>query len=79
LFPKIKELLRIEKLCRHLGFGEDLIKMILEMKPVRFKGKLYSSEYQRYFETERSVTEIKSESNEPNKLRLTIDGVSDTS
>ena len=77
LFPKIKELLRIENLCRHLGFGESLTKMILEMKPVGFKGKLYSAEYKRHFETEHSVAEIKPEPNEPNKLRLTIDGFGD--
>lgn len=79
LFPKIKELLRIENLCRHLGFSESLTKAILEMKPVGFKGKLYSSEYQRHFDTEHSVAEIKPSTNEPDKLRLTIDGVSDTS
>ncbi|MDR2913480.1 MAG: hypothetical protein LBV74_01360 [Tannerella sp.] len=78
LFPKIKELLRMENLCRHLGFGESQIKAILEMKPVGFKGKLYSSEYSRHFETEYSVTEIKPSSNEPDRLKLTIDGVSDT-
>jgi len=39
--------------------------------------KLYTAEYKRDFETERSVAEIKSISNEPNKLILTIDGVSD--
>ena len=77
LFPKIKELLHIENLCRHLGFSENLINKILEMKPVGFKGKLYSSEYQRYFETDHSVAEIKTETNEPNKLRLTIDGLGD--
>jgi FtsZ-binding cell division protein ZapB len=77
LFPKIKELLRIENLCRYLGFGESLTKKILEMKPVGFKGKLYSAEYERYFETEHSVAEIKPVPNEPNKLMLTIDGVSD--
>jgi FtsZ-binding cell division protein ZapB len=76
LFPKIRELLRMENLCRYLGFGDDLTKSILSMKPVAFRGKLYSSEYRRHFETERSVTELKSEPNDPNKLRLTIDGVS---
>jgi hypothetical protein len=50
--------------------------MILQMKPVGFKGKLYSSEYQRHFETEHSVAEIKSAPNEPDKLRLTMDGLS---
>ena len=51
----------------------------MEMKPVGFKGKIYSAEYKRDFETEYSVAEIKSEPNEPNKLRLTIDGLSDVS
>jgi hypothetical protein len=77
LFPKIKELLRMENLCRYLGFGEKKKKMILEMKPVGFKGELYSAEYKRRFETEHSVAEIKPDPNEPNKLRLTIDGLGD--
>jgi FtsZ-binding cell division protein ZapB len=78
LFPKIKELLHMENLCRHLGFGESLTKAILEMKPVGFKGKLYSAEYKRHFETKHSVAEIKPSTSEPERLRLTIDGVGDT-
>ena len=78
LFPKLKELLRIENLCKHLGFSEELTKMILEMKPIGFKGKLYSSEYQRKFETEHSVAEVKDHPIEKDKLQFTIDGVSDT-
>jgi len=77
LFPKIKELLRIENLCRYLGFGESMTKEILDMKPVGFKGKLYSAEYKRHFETGHSVAEIKPYLSDPNKLRLTIDGVDD--
>ena len=79
LFPKIKELLRIENLCRHLGFSDNLINKILEMKPVGFKGKLYSPEYQRHFETEHSVAEVKPYLSDPDKLRLTIDGHDDVS
>lgn len=78
LFPKLKELLRIENLCKHLGFGEELTKKILDMKPVGFKGNLYSSEYKRKFETEHSVAEIKPHSTEKDRLQLTIDGLSDT-
>jgi hypothetical protein len=78
LFPKIKELLRIEKLCKYLGFSDELTKMILSMNPVGFKGKLYSSEYKRSFETDYSKAEIKPHSTEKEKLQLTIDGVSDT-
>lgn len=78
VFPKIKELLRIENLCKHLGFSEELTKVILDMKPLGFKGKLYSSEYKRHFETEKSVAEIKQHPTEDNKLQLIIDGLSDT-
>ncbi|KAA6317125.1 hypothetical protein EZS27_032669 [termite gut metagenome] len=78
LFPYIKELLRMENLCRYLDFSESLTKMILKMKPVAFSGKLYSAEYQRKFETDNSVAEIKQHPTEQGKLRLTIDGVSDT-
>ncbi|MDR1116401.1 MAG: plasmid recombination protein [Tannerella sp.] len=77
LFPKIKELLCIENLCRHLGFSESMTGEILKMKPVGFRGKLYSAEYRRHFETEHSVAEIKPSTSEPDKLRLTIDGVGD--
>ncbi|MDR0331908.1 MAG: plasmid recombination protein [Dysgonamonadaceae bacterium] len=79
LFPKIKELLRIERFCRYMGFSESKTNEILEMKPVEFNGKLYSSEYKRNFETERSVAEIKPYLSDPNKFQLTIDGVSDVS
>lgn len=29
VFPKIKELLRIENLCKHLGFSDELTKPII--------------------------------------------------
>ena len=77
LFPNIKELLWIEGLLKVLKFSESLIKDILKMKPVRFKGKIYSPEYKQHFDTEHSVAEIKPHPKESNKLQLTIDGVSD--
>ena len=48
------------------------------MKPVAFKGEIYSPEYKRKFKTERSVAEIKPHPKETNKYELTIDGVDDT-
>jgi len=77
LFPNIKELLRIENLCRFLGFGEKFTSEILKMKPVGFRGKLYSPEYKQKFETEGSVAEIKQSQSNPTELLLTIDGISD--
>jgi len=79
LFPQLKELLWIEKLLRVMRFSEDLIKDILKMKPIGFKGRIYSPEFQRSFETEHSVAEVKQHPTEKNKLQLTIDGVSNTS
>jgi len=58
-----------------LGFGDELTKDIMDMKPVGFNGKLYSSKYGRDFETEYSVVEIKPYISDPNKLKLTIDGL----
>ena len=78
-FPKMKEFLRIENLCKHLGFSDELTHSILRMKPVGFKGKLYSSEYQRKFETSHSVAEVKNHPTEKDKLQFTIDGVSEVS
>ncbi|MDR3059957.1 MAG: plasmid recombination protein [Prevotella sp.] len=78
LFPKIKELLWIERLLQAMKFTEGLIKEILDMKPVVFKGDVYSPEYKRYFKTERSVAEIKRHPEKPDKYELTIDGVDDT-
>ncbi len=78
LFPKLKELLWIERLLQVMKFPESLIKNILDMKPVRFKGEIYSPEYKRNFKTEHSVAEIKPDSQKADKLELTIDGVSDT-
>ena len=48
------------------------------MKPIGFKGRIYSTEFQRSFETEHSVAELRQRPTEKNKLQLTIDGVSDT-
>ena len=78
LFPKVKEFLRIENLCKYIGFTDELTRKILGMKPVEFGGKLHSAEFNRKFETERSVAELKPHPTERNKLQLTIDGVSDT-
>lgn len=78
LFPKIKELLWIERLLQAMKFTEDLIKEILDIKPVVFKGDVYSPEYKRFFKTERSVAEIKQHPEKADKYELTIDGVDDT-
>lgn len=78
LFPQVKDLLFIERTLQVLNFSEELIRRTLNMKPVGFKGKLYSPEYKRSFETEGSVAEVKKHPVEKGRLELLIDGLSPT-
>ena len=73
LFPKVKELFRMEKILKALNFSDSLIELILKMEPVGFKGKIFSPEHQSSFTTEHSVTEIKTDPKDDNKLELHID------
>jgi hypothetical protein len=75
LFPNLRELLSIERMCRLVGFSEDLIQRILTGDKVGFKGYLYSAEYKRKFSTEHSMAQIEPKPNKPGKLRLAVDGV----
>lgn len=75
LFPNLRELLSIERMCRLVGFTEKLTKQILTGEKVGFKGSLYSSEYKRKFSTVHSVAQMEPEPKQPEKLRLAIDGV----
>lgn len=78
LFPILKEWLKIEELCRFMGFGKDMIKELTHRKPVTFSGSLYSPEFKRDFKTERSTAKVEPHPEQRGKLRLTIDGVSDS-
>lgn len=75
LFPNLRELLSIERMCRFVGFSDDLTKQILTGDKVGFKGSLYSAEYKQKFSTVHSVAQMEPEPKQPEKLRLAIDGV----
>lgn len=78
LFPILKDWLKIEELCRFMGFSKDMIKELTHRKPVIFSGSLYSPEFKRDFKTERSTAKVEPHPGERGKLRLMIDGVSDS-
>lgn len=81
LFPHIKELLSFERFCRQVGFGTEMIRQLFNRENVSFKGKIYSHEYKRDYETDHSVAKVeldpthKPDLNRPCKFRLTIDGL----
>ena len=58
LFLGIRDLFNIEKLCKGIGFSDELTQNRLTMNPVGFKGKLYSTEHLRKFETDYSIVKI---------------------
>ncbi len=78
LFPAISEFLRIEKLCRLIGFSEEATKKLLAFKPIKFGGKIFSPEFKRHFQTEHSTAQVEKHPKREGELRLTIDGLNDS-
>ena len=64
----------INFLRERLGFNDDIIRRLCTFKDVHIKGKLYSSEFNRGFETQRAVCSIKEDEN--GKFDFKIGGVS---
>ena len=77
-FPYVEKLIpTINFLRERLGFNDDIIRRLCTFKDVPIKGKLYSSEFNRDFETQRAVCSIKEDEN--GKFDFKIDGVSHVS
>ncbi len=50
-FPLAKEILRMEKLCRLIGFDERQTATLVSGKPLEYEGELYSEEHRQKFTT----------------------------
>ncbi|KAA6316835.1 hypothetical protein EZS27_032915, partial [termite gut metagenome] len=75
LFPMMKEQLRVANLCQKIGFTIETVRQLLKGITLSIaSGKLYSFEYKQYFEVKEAIVKIDHEPNNPNKLRLTING-----
>ncbi len=74
-FPYVEKLIPVINFLRErLGFNEGIIRKLCEFKEVGIKGELYSSEFNRSFDTRHSVCSIKQDEN--GKFDFKIDGVS---
>lgn len=74
-FPYVEKLIPTIKFLRErLGFNDGIIRRLCEFKEVGIKGELYSSEFNRSFDTRHSVCSIKQDEN--GKFDFKIDGVS---
>ena len=74
-FPYVEKLVPVVNFLRErLGFNDGIIRRLCEFKEVGIKGELYSSEFNRSFDTRHSVCSIKQDEN--GKFDFKIDGVS---
>ena len=77
-FPYVEKLMPVISFLRErLGFNDGIIRRLCEFKEVGIKGELYSSEFNRSFDTRHSVCSIKQD--ESGKFDFKIDGVSHVS
>ena len=72
-FPYFREMLRIENLCRLVGFDERQTATLVKGKPLEYAGELYSEEHGRKFTTEKAGFQVVKDPTDGTKLVLAID------
>ena len=72
-FPDTPQLVKWGEYCRSLGFTDKMARDLVNMRPVRFSGKLYSSEHSQHFETEHSEALLLRDDKGPGGFQLFID------
>jgi hypothetical protein len=76
LFPMMMEQLRIANFCRKIGLAVDSIKALLAGKTLTAKSfSFFSQEHKQKFTAEDVKLKIENEPDNPNKLRLNLNGV----
>jgi hypothetical protein len=75
LFPMMKEQLRIANLCQKIGLGIEYIKKLFEGRNLTAKSfSFFSPEHKQKFKAEDINLKIDKEPDNPNKLRLNLNG-----
>ena len=74
-FPDTPQLIRWGEYCRSLGFTDKMARDLVNMRPVRFSGKLYSREHSQHFETEHSEVRLLRDEKGPGGFQLFIDRI----
>lgn len=73
--PLLRELFRIEKFCRLLGFTLEQTATLITGAPLEYSGKLRSQEHGRDFTANRVVAQIGTEPTDKSKLFLSINRI----
>ena len=71
-FPYFHEMIRMENLCRIVGFDEQQTTTLIKGKLLEYSGKLYSEELDRRFTVERVTAQITPDPADKRKLQLNI-------
>lgn len=74
-FPYFREMLRLESVCRTVGFDDKQTATLIKGKPLEYSGELYSEEHNCKFTVERVTAQIIPDPNDKRKLQLNIDKV----
>ncbi|MDR3047923.1 MAG: mobilization protein BmpH, partial [Bacteroidales bacterium] len=76
LFPMMKEQLRIAEFCRKIGLAIKPIKALFAGKTLTAKSfSFFSPEHKQKFPSEDVKLKIETEQDNPNKLRLNLNGL----
>ena len=71
-FPYFRVMIRMESVCRTVGFDDEQTAMLIKGKPLEYSGKLYSEEHNCKFTVERVTAQITPDLTDKRKLQLTI-------
>lgn len=74
-FPYFREMIRMESVCRTVGFNDKQTTTLIKGKPLEYSGKLYSEEHNCKFTVERVTAQITPDPTDKRKLQLNIDKV----
>ena len=74
-FPRFREMLRMDELCRRVGFNDEQTEMLIKGKPLKYSGVLYSETHRRRFKTENVIARIVPDETNSRKFTLRIDGM----
>lgn len=72
LFPMAKEIMRMDSLCRLVGFDDRQTRILTDGKPLIYEGRLYSEEHNRSFTTEEAGFQVVKDPADKSKLVLAI-------
>lgn len=74
-FPDMPQLIRWGEYCRSLGFSDGQARDLVNMRPVHFSGKLYSSEHSQHFEIENAEARLTRDEKGPGRFELLINRI----